>query len=76
MCPSSGQPWQQVFALGQFYLGFGIGGLGAFGENVKDEVIPVDDPALQFFFDIPELAGTKLIVEDGEVDSMFFDECS
>jgi hypothetical protein len=41
VCPAMGEARQFILELGEFYLGFGLGGAGIPGKNLEDEPFPV-----------------------------------
>ena len=66
--------------MGEFDLGFGIGGLGAFGEDVEDEAGAVDHDAVvvgpvvvDLAFDVPHLGGREFVVENHVVEFVISD---
>ena len=62
--PQALQAGEHVAILCQFHLRFGIGGLGAHGEDVEDERGAVENLDLQHGFDVAELFGREFVVED------------
>ena len=62
--PQALQAGEHVAILRQLYLRFGIGGLGAHGEDVEDERGAVENLDLQHGFDVAELFGREFVVED------------
>ena len=63
MGPQTLQAGQHVAVLGQFHLGFGVGGLGPHGEDVEYERGAVQYLHLQLCFYVAYLLGGQLIVE-------------
>ena len=60
----AGQPGQQIIQLRQLDLQLAFAGSRAPGENVQDELGPVEDLHVQRFFQIALLRGRQLLVED------------
>ena len=74
MRPHVGQAGQQVLVLSQFNLGLGVGCSGALRKNIQDQIRAVEDFALgDFTFDVPELRRRQFVIENEDVDFVFFD---
>ena len=71
MSPQTCEAGQQVFIQGKFHLGFCSSRLGAPGKDVQDQIVPVDDAAVQLFIDISDLAWREFVVENGKVNLFF-----
>ena len=69
--PHPGQARQQVFILGQFNLGACVRSNGAAGKNIEDEVVAVEDAALERVLNVTDLAGRQFIVEHHHVNRVF-----
>ena len=63
---ASRQARQLVFELCEFYLKLPLAGLGMAGENVEDELRTVDDVAGQPNFDVAELRGCEVVIEENK----------
>jgi hypothetical protein len=63
---STSEAGELVFELGEFYLKLAFAGLGVAGEDVKDELGAVDDVAGETGFDVAELRGRQVVVEEDE----------
>ena len=62
--PQPLQAREHVAILGQLHLCLGVGGLGTHGENVENQRGTVQYLHFQHLFDIAQLLGTQLIVEN------------
>lgn len=62
--PETLQTREHIAILRQFHLCFGIGRLGAHGEDVEDEGGAVEDFHFQFALNVAQLLGGEFIVED------------
>ena len=62
------QSRQQVLELRQLHLELPFARLGPAREDVENELRPVDNLAADLFFDLPQLRGRQLVVEDHDVD--------
>ena len=63
---ASGQAGQLVFELCEFYLELALAGLGVAGEDVEDELRTVDDVAGKPGFDVAQLRGGEVVVEENK----------
>jgi len=63
---ASGEARQLVFELREFYLELAFTGLGVAGEDVEYELRTVDDVAGQPGFDVTELRGGEVVVEENK----------
>ena len=61
------QPGQRVFQLGQLDLQLGFDGAGAGGEDVEDQLAAVEHLELGRFFQVADLGGGQVVVEDDDV---------
>ena len=61
------QARQGVFQLGQLDLQAGLGGAGARGEDVEDQLAAVEDFDLGRFFQVANLRRRQIVVEDDHV---------
>ena len=61
------QPRQHVVQLRQFHLQAPFPRAGARGENVEDQLGPVDDLGGQRLFEIALLGGAQVLIEDDHV---------
>ena len=69
--PEPLQAREHVFVLGQLDLRLRAGRLGAHGEDVEDERRAVEYLDFEFFLDVANLFGRKLVVEDDHADFPF-----
>ena len=51
----------------EFNLGFGMGGLGPFGKDIEDQVGTVQDFAVDYLLDVPELGSRQFIVKNDRI---------
>ena len=66
--PESAEAGEEVLHLRQFHLSFGLGGLGAAGEDVEDERGAVDDLHLHLLLEDIDLLAAEVVVEDDHAD--------
>jgi hypothetical protein len=57
---------QLIFELCEFYLELPLACLGMAGENVEDELRTIDDVAWQPGFDVAELRGSEIVIEENK----------
>ena len=67
--PHLGQSGQQVLILGQFHLGSGMAGPSTCSKNVEDQMGSVHDLHAEQAFDVLQLRGRQLVVEDDQIHS-------
>src|SRR5204863_2747637 len=67
----SDQPRHQVLELRQLDLQLAFTGPRAPGEDVEDELRPIDDLAIERPFEVAQLRRRQLVVEDDRVDARF-----
>ena len=65
--PHLAQARQGVLELGQFHLEAGLGGAGAGGEDVEDQLAAVEDLDLGRFFQVADLRRRQVVVEEDDV---------
>lgn len=73
VCPHAGQAWQQVLALRQFDLCFGIGRSSPLCENFEDQAGAVVYLAGKNLIEVADLRRAQLIVENHEIHFVLFD---
>jgi len=73
--PHASQARGSVLELGQFDLELGLSGLGAGGEDIEYELAAVDDLAVGDVFDLADLSGRQIVVEDDNVGVALVDGC-
>ena len=61
------QPRHRVFQLGQFDRQPGLGGLGAAGEDVEDQLRAIEHLQADGFLQVARLAGAEIVVEDHQI---------
>ena len=64
---AAGEPGQHVFQLGELDLKLAFAGAGVAGEDIQNELGPVDDTTGQLPFKIAQLRRSKVVVEEDEV---------
>jgi hypothetical protein len=64
--PHARQPRQRVLELGELHLHLGLAAAGSRGEDVENQLGPVDDPRADDVLDVLALTGRELVVEDDE----------
>ena len=62
------EPRQQVLQLRQLHLQLAFARSRAPGEDVENQLRPIDDLAADRFLDLPQLRRRQLVVEDDDVD--------
>jgi hypothetical protein len=62
-----------VLELGEGDLELGLVGAGAGGEDVEDQLAAVEDFAVADFFEIAELVGGHVVIEDHDIGFVGFD---
>ena len=62
-----GEPRQQILQLRQLDLQLAFAGPRPASEDVEDELRAIDDLAIDFGFDLPQLRRRELVVEDDEI---------
>jgi len=65
--PGAGEARERIFLAGERDLEHGLPGVGALGENLEDDLLPVDDGEVGEFFPVALLSGRKVVVEDDEI---------
>ena len=63
----SPQPWQQIAQLSKLHLQLALLAAGTLGENVQNQGGAVDHPDLAGFFQVADLGGSQLPVEDQQI---------
>ena len=62
------EPRQQIFQLSKLHLQLALPGSGPGSKNIQNQHGPVDDPDLRLKFQIADLCGRQLAVEDNQID--------
>ncbi len=65
---AAGEPRQQVLELREFDLPLAFARPRAPGENIENQLRPIDDLAIGALFDVPDLGGRQLAVDNHHVD--------
>ena len=65
--PHAGQAGIGVFQLGQIDLELGLVGLGPGGEDVQDQLAAVQNLDLDDLFQLADLGGREVVVEDDDI---------
>ena len=73
VCPQAGQAGQHITILRQLHLRLGVRRLRPTGEDVENQVGPVEDLDLKLLLDVTQLLGRQLIVEDHQADLVLLD---
>ena len=63
----AGEAWQHVFQLREFDLQAPFGRAGAVGEDIEDQLCPVDDLYPDRLFEIALLRGRQFVIDDEHV---------
>jgi len=63
----SGEPGQHVLELRQFHLQLAFAGPRVTGEDIEDELRAIDTAAVNLAFEVAELRGAELVIEDDDV---------
>ena len=61
------KPREDVFELSEFDLEFAFTRAGAAGKDVEDELSAIDDAHFQLLFEVAELGGRKVVIDDDKV---------
>src|ERR1022692_2014506 len=69
--PSADQPRRQVSELRELDLKLAFRALRPLGEDIENQAHPVDDPAVERFFEIALLGARQGMVEDHDVGAVF-----
>ena len=67
VCPCPTKARQGVFETSQFHLKNGFASLGAISKHINDYLVPIDYGSLAFFFPIPLLPRSQLVIENNNV---------
>ena len=62
--PQALQAWKHIFVLRQLHLHLGVGGLRTHSKDIQDERCAVEYLYFKFLFDVAQLLGRQLVVED------------